>query len=82
MHKKLKMQKSSIAIAIATIYLIVFQALVLTTDDLSIIFSMLSFAPFIILQMVYVVLKYGKPSKYTFGERFYDDWEYTRNGKE
>ena len=82
MHKKIKMKKSSTAIAIATIYLIVFQALVLITDDLSIIFSMLSFAPFIILQMVYVVLKYGKPSKYTFDERFYDDWEYTRNGKE
>jgi len=29
--------------------------------------------------MVYVVLKYGKPSKYTFEERFYEDHNYERN---
>jgi hypothetical protein len=31
---------------------------------------------------VYVILKYGKPSEHTFEERFYDDWDYKRNGRE
>jgi hypothetical protein len=30
--------------------------------------------------MAYVILKYGKPSKYTFEERFYEDHDYERNG--
>jgi hypothetical protein len=28
--------------------------------------------------MAYVILNYGKPSKYTFEERFYDDLDYKR----
>ncbi len=76
------MKKPKVAIAIATSYLIIFQFLIQFNSDVSIIFSMLSFAPFVILYMVYIILKYGKPSEYTFDERFYDDWDYTRNGKE
>jgi hypothetical protein len=33
------------------------------------------FSPFIVLWMVFSILKYGEPSKYTFDERFYDDME-------
>ena len=76
------MKKPKIAIAIVTIYLIIFQLLLQLNIDISVIFSMLAFAPFIILYMVYVILKYGKPSEHTFDERFYDDWDYVRNGKE
>jgi hypothetical protein len=28
--------------------------------------------------MVYVILRFGKPSKYTFEEKFYDDLDYSR----
>ena len=30
-------------------------------------------APFIILYMVWVVLRYGKPSRHTFNDRYYED---------
>ncbi len=80
--KTIKVKKSSTGIAIVTIYFIVFQLLVQLNLDVSVIFSMLFFAPFVILYMVYAVLKDGKPSKYTFEERFYDDWDYRRNVKE
>lgn len=76
------MKKPKIAIAIVTVYLLVFQLALRTSISLTIIFGMLSASPFFILYMVYTVLKYGKPSQYTFDERFYDDWDYTRNGKE
>ena len=39
-------------------------------------------SPFMVIAMLYVILKYGKPSRYTFDEIFYDDWDYERNGKE
>jgi ABC-type transport system involved in cytochrome bd biosynthesis fused ATPase/permease subunit len=73
------MKKPGTTIAIATIYLIIFQVVAQTDSSASIIFSMLSFAPFVILYMTYVILKYSKPSEHTFEERFYDDWDYKRN---
>ncbi|MEO8862475.1 MAG: hypothetical protein ABI358_13695 [Ginsengibacter sp.] len=76
------MKKLIIAIAIATIYLIIFQWLIQLNSDIAITLSMFLFAPAVIIYMVYAVLKYGKPSKYTFDERFYDDWDYTRNVKD
>jgi hypothetical protein len=76
------MKKPKIAIAIATVYLLIFQVVLHTDVSLTIIFGMLSVSPFFILYMVYAVLKYGKPSQYTFEERFYDDWDYVRSGKE
>ncbi|MEO8110574.1 MAG: hypothetical protein ABI594_11100 [Ginsengibacter sp.] len=74
------MKKPKVAIAIVTCYLLVFQLVLHTDASLSVIFGMLSASPFLILYMVYIILKYGKPSQYTFDERFYDDWDYVRNG--
>jgi len=48
----------------------------------NIIIGMFLLSPFMVISMVYVILKFGEPSKHTFDERFYDDWDYTRNGKE
>jgi len=45
-------------------------------------YFMFFLSPFLVLYMGYVILKYGKPSGSTFDERFYDDWDYRRNGKE
>jgi len=39
-------------------------------------------SPLVVTYMAYVILKYGKPSEYTFEERFYDDYDYIRNGRE
>ncbi len=76
------MKKPKIAIVVATVYLLLFLLALNTGISLTIIFGMLSVSPFFILYMVYSVLKYGKPSQHTFDERFYDDWDYVRNGKE
>ena len=76
------MKKVPVAISITTLYALFFQATpyIGISDDL--IFGMFLLSPFIVLYMVYVVLKYGQPSSYTFEERFYDDYDYVRNGKE
>ena len=76
------MKKPKIAIAIVTVYLLLFLLALNTGVSLTIIFGMLSASPFLILYMVYTVLKYAKSSQYTFDERFYDDWDYVRNGNE
>ena len=76
------MKKPKTAIAVATVYVVIFQLLLQLNSDVGVIFSMVFFAPFLIVYMVYVVLKHGKPSEHTFDERFYDDWDYTRNTKQ
>ncbi|MEO8413239.1 MAG: hypothetical protein ABI472_06250 [Ginsengibacter sp.] len=76
------MKKPYVAIAGVTIYLIIFQLLIQTGADIRLIFVMWSVSPVMILYMVFVILKYGEPSKYDFGERFYDDVDYVRNGDE
>lgn len=76
------MKKVPIVIIIATLYALFFQIAqyIVVSDQL--IFGMFLFSPFVILYMAYVILKYGKPSPYTFEERFYDDFNYIRNGRE
>ncbi len=34
---------------------------------------MLLLCPFVVLYLTYMVLKYGKPSRYTFDEKLYED---------
>ena len=76
------MKKVPVAIFIATLYALLFQATPYIGIPDDVIFGMFLLSPFIVLYMVYVILKYGKPSSYTFEERFYDDYDYVRNGKE
>jgi hypothetical protein len=76
------MKKVPLVITLVTAYLIFYQLTphIGISDD--IIIGMFLISPFMVISMVYVILKYGAPSKHTFDERFYDDWDYTRNGKE
>lgn len=37
------------------------------------IIIMFILSPFLLVYMVYVILKYGKPSGHTFDDRFYED---------
>ncbi len=69
-------------VSFVTLYAISFQLAIYFELPENIIFGMFTLSPFLVLYMVYIVLKYGKPSRYTFDERFYDDHDYVRNGKE
>ncbi|MEO6404552.1 MAG: hypothetical protein ABIY51_03025 [Ferruginibacter sp.] len=76
------MKKPVIAVTLVTIYLLAYTTAMYLQVDENILFALFCFSPFLVAGMVYVVLKYGVPSMYTFDERFYDDLDYIRNGKE
>jgi hypothetical protein len=72
------MKKPPIIIAIATLYLVIFQASpVIGIPDEAII-AMFILSPFIVAYMAYVILKYGKSSGHNFEERFYDDYDHRK----
>ncbi|MES2329063.1 MAG: hypothetical protein V4539_05625 [Bacteroidota bacterium] len=68
------MKKITLAVTIAVIYLIAYLTAVCASADIKILFGMFILSPFVLIFMVYTVLKHGTPSKYTFDERRYDDW--------
>jgi hypothetical protein len=76
------MKKVPLTVVFVTIYAIVFQVSFFEGVSDAVIFALSSFSPFLVLYMAYVILKYGKPSGYSFDEKFYDDYDYWRNGKE
>jgi len=73
------MKKPAIIIALSTLYLILFQASPYIGLPDEAIIAMFILSPFIIIYMAYVILKYGRPSKHTFEEKFYEDHDYERN---
>ncbi len=76
------MKKAQIAISIVTLYLLIYTSAPQMGIAPGIIFTMFFLSPFLVIGMVYIVLKNGEPSKYSFDQRFYDDLDYERNGKE
>jgi hypothetical protein len=72
------MKKPAIIISFSTLYLILFQLSPYIGVPEEAIIAMFILSPFIVIYMAYVILKYGKPSKYTFEERFYEDHDYER----
>ena len=78
------MKKVSLVVVFVTIYAIIFQVSFFTgvSDAVIFISALFLFSPFLVLYMVYVILKYGKPSGNSFDEKFYDDYDCRRNGKE
>lgn len=73
------MKKPAIVIAFATLYVLLFHSSPFIGIPDELIIAMFILSPFIVVYMVYVVLKYGKPSDHTFDERFYEDDDYRRN---
>ena len=73
------MKKPVIIITITALYLLFFYASphIGVPDEVIIAMSFLS--PVVVIYMVYVILKYGKPSGHKFDERFYDDYNYRRS---
>jgi hypothetical protein len=76
------MKKVPVVITIVTLFALFFQFMPYLGISDQIIFGMFLLSPLVVLYMAYVILKYGKPSAYTFEERFYDDYDYVRNGRE
>ena len=73
------MKKPAIIITLSTLYLIIFQVSPYIGIPDEAIIAMFILSPFVVIYMAYVILKYGKPSKHTFEERFYEDHDYERN---
>jgi len=69
------MKNPGIIITLVTLYLLIFKASPYLGIPDNIIMLMFAFSPFLIIYMVYVVLKFGKPSPHSFEERFYEDIE-------
>ena len=72
------MKRPAIIISVATLFLIFFQLSPHVGIPDEAIIAMFILSPFIVIYMAYVILKYGKPSKYTFDEKFYEDHDYIR----
>ena len=76
------MKNVPLIINLVTLYAIIFQVAVLVNINEKIIIVLFLLSPLLVFYMAYVILKFGKPSGHTFDERFYDDWDYIRNGSE
>jgi hypothetical protein len=74
------MKKPAVIISLATFYLLFFKASPFIGIPDEAIIAMFILSPFVVIYMAYVILRYGKPSKHTFEERFYEDHDYERNG--
>ena len=77
--KRADMKRPAIVITLATLYLLFFKASPYIGLPDEAIIAMFILAPFIVIYMVYVMLKDGRPSKFTFQERFSEDHDYRRN---
>jgi hypothetical protein len=69
-------KKIWIIITIVTLYLLFYQLTPFIGIPDKIISVLFIVSPFLVIAMVYFVLKYGKPSKYNFDERFYEDFDH------
>lgn len=76
------MKKVWIAITLATLYLVFYTLSPHIGVPDQLIVALFILSPFVVVSMVYIILKYGKPSKYSFDERFYDDLDYQRTDGE
>jgi uncharacterized membrane protein len=76
------MKKVTLVVTIVTLFAVFYQAAPFIGVADEFIFAMFFISPFLVLYMAYVIMKFGKPSGHTFDEKFYDDVDYRRNGKE
>lgn len=76
------MQRMRIVIILVSLFTAIYHASPFLGFSEGMIIFMFLLSPFVVIYMAYTILKYGKPSKFTFDEKFYDDHEYMRNGTE
>jgi hypothetical protein len=65
-------------ISFVTIFLVVYTILAYTSGYGSAVMLMFVLSPFLVIWMVYRVLRDGKPSGRAFNDYFYDDVDYKR----
>ena len=73
------MKRPAVIIFLATLYLLFFHASPILDVPNWVIIALFILSP-VVIYIVYAILKYRKPSKYTFEEQFYEDQGYERNG--
>jgi len=67
------MKNTNIVVTIVTLYAIIFSVSPYVGVSDLVYFAMLFLSPILVVFMVFFVLKYGKPSEFSFDEKFYDD---------
>ena len=73
------MKRPAVIIFLATLYLLFFHASPILAVPNWVIIALFILSPLVVIYIVYTILKYRKPPKYTFEERFYEDLDYGRN---
>lgn len=76
------MKKIKWPIILVTVYLVCYNASPVFGFSTDIILALYMLSPFLLCWMVYKILKNGIPSKRTFDDYFYDDYDYRRNGSD
>jgi hypothetical protein len=72
------MKKPAVVISFATLFMVFYNLSPYIGIPDEAIIAMFILSPIILIYMVYIILRFGKPSKYTFEEKFYDDLDYSR----
>lgn len=76
------MNKVGIVVAFVTLYAVLFNLSPMLGFNERVIFGLFTLSPFLVIYMVYVVLRHGKAGNKTFDEQFYEDHPYRRSGYE
>lgn len=76
------MKNVTAVVSFVTLYALFYQSAILMGLADGVILSLFALTPFLVIYMVYVVLKYGNPPSDTFEDQFYCDSDYKRNGPE
>ena len=73
------MKKPSVIITLATLFVVIYNLSPYIGFPDEAIVAMFILSPIVLIYMAYVIIRFGKPSKHTFDEKFYDDVDYYRN---
>lgn len=69
-------------VLLVTFFAFAYQATPYMGLNENVIIALFLFSPIAVIWMVYRVLRDGRPSPHTWEDRFYDDFEYQRQGRE
>lgn len=73
------MKKPAVIITLATLFVVIYNLSPYIGIPDEAIIAMFILSPIVLIYMAYVIIRFGKPSKHTFDEKFYDDVDYYRN---
>ena len=67
------MKRVWIVVSLVTLFAVIYHAAPFIGLPDKLIIAMFVLSHFLVVYMAYVILKYGKPSAYTFDKRWYED---------